>query len=324
MSIRAFAYRANDVAVHEVQAYEIRRLLDDSNVTMWIDVEGQGPEEERALSELFNLHSLVIEDIFSDSPHPKVEDFGHYLYVVVHGIDRNAEKPEELNTLELDLILGERFVLTHRSAPMRSTETVEAELKRSPRLLQKGASFLAHSILDHITDHYLPVMDRFDEEIEELESKIMTDPHPSMLEQIFDLKRSLQRVRRVALHQKEILQRLSRGEFDLVDRTALPFYRDVYDHFVRVADLTDSYRDLVAASLEIYLSMQSQRLNEVMKVLTLISTIMLPLTFIAGVYGMNFDFMPELHWKYGYAFALGLMFVIAIGLYTFFKTRRWI
>ena len=167
-------------------------------------------------------------------------------------------------------------------------------------------------------------MDRYDEDLDDLEAKIMADPHPSMLEQIFDLKRSLQRVRRVAVHQKEILQRLSRGEFDLVDRNALPFYRDVYDHFVRVADLTESYRDLVAAVLEMYLSMQSQRLNEVMKVLTLISTIMLPLTFVAGVYGMNFEFMPELHWKYGYVFALSLMGLITAGLIWYFKRKRWL
>lgn len=324
MTIRGFIYRPNDERVTEIGATEIAAAYADPSVIMWVDIEGQGPDEERMLADLFKLHSLVIEDIFCDSPHPKVEDFGSYLYVVVHGVDRNAEKPEELNTIELDLILGERFVVTHRNAPMRSTEAVESEIRRTPRLLQKGASYLAHSILDHITDHYLPLMDRYDDEIDELEARIMAEPHPSMLEQIFSLKRSLQRVRRVALHQKEILQRLSRGEFELVDRGALPFYRDVYDHFVRVADLTDSYRDLVAAALEIYLSMQSQRLNEVMKVLTQISTIMLPLTFVAGIYGMNFDFIPELHWKYGYLFALGLMGAITVGFIVHFRRKGWL
>jgi magnesium transporter len=167
-------------------------------------------------------------------------------------------------------------------------------------------------------------MDMFDETIDTLETQVMAEPKPVLLTQIFSLKRSLQQIRRVSVHQRDMLLRISRGEFELVDKAALPFFRDVYDHFVRVADLTDSYRDLVAGILEMYLSVQGQRLNEVMKILTIISTIVLPLNFIAGVYGMNFDFLPGIHWAYGFAATVLVMLSLSGGLIVFFKQRGWL
>lgn len=322
--IRIFAYRAGDTKVIELPGTELKAALADPDLRLWIDVEGRDTESEGCLVDLMGLHPLVVEDIFNDATLPKIEEFDDYVYVIVHGLDRRAERPDELNTLELDIVLAKNWVLTHRNGSMRSVDAVETELRRSPRLLQRGSAYVAHSLLDHLTDHYLPLMDRFDEDIDALETKILEDPTPEQLEHIFALKRSLQRVRRVSVYQKEILHRLSRGEFDLIDEEALPFFRDVYDHFVRVADLTDSYRELVASGLEMYLSMQSQKLNEVMKTLTLISTIMLPLTFIAGVYGMNFKHMPELEWLYGYPFALLLMLIVTAGLVWHFKRRKWV
>lgn len=322
--IRIFAYRTGDTKVVELPETELKVALADADLRLWIDVEGRDTESEECLIELMGLHPLVVEDIFNDATLPKIEEFEDYVYVIVHGLDRRAESTDELNTLELDIVLAKNWVLTHRNGSMRSVDAVEAELRRSPRLFQRGSAYVAHSLLDHLTDHYMPLMDRFDEDIDGLETKILEDPTPKQLEHIFALKRSLQRVRRVSVYQKEILHRLSRGEFELIDEEALPFFRDVYDHFVRVADLTDSYRELVASGLEMYLSMQSQKLNEVMKTLTLISTIMLPLTFIAGVYGMNFKHMPELEWLYGYPFALFLMLFVTAGLVWHFKRRKWV
>jgi magnesium transporter len=200
---------------------------------------------------------------------------------------------------------------------------VRGEAARRSNVFEKGPAYLVHALLDHMIDHYLPVMDAFDEAIDQVETEVVTHPTHSALRRIFALKHSLMRLRRVAAHQKEILLRLARGEFALVPAPLVPFFRDVYDHFTRVADLCDSYRELIGSALEAYLTNTSNRMNEIMKVLTAISTIMLPLTFIAGVYGMNFDRMPELKWRYGYAFALGLMAATTVTMLAYFKRKRW-
>jgi len=192
---------------------------------------------------------------------------------------------------------------------------------------QRGPAFLLHQILDRVVDYYSPVLDDFDDRIDRLESGIFASNQPNneILSQIMDLKRSVLRLRRISVKQMDVLLRMSRGEFsDLIPEEMRPFYRDVYDHLVRVVDLAENYRDLISGSLEAYLSVVSNRLNEIMKVLTIFSAIMLPLTFIAGVYGMNFENMPELHSRYGYYAVWALMIVVAIGMLLFFRRRGWI
>ena len=189
-----------------------------------------------------------------------------------------------------------------------------------------AAAFLLHQILDQVVDYYSPVLDDFDNRIDQLEEDIFTlkQPNNQILSEIMELKRSVLRLRRISGKQMDILHRMSRGEFSLIPEEMRPFYRDVYDHLVRVVDLSESYRDLISGSLEAYLSVVSNRLNEIMKVLTIFSAIMLPLTFIAGVYGMNFDNMPELHSRYGYYAVWIIMIVVAVGMLLFFKRRGWI
>lgn len=324
MTIKVFAYTKGSTTVDERAPSEVRTLVDDPNVIFWVDLCGHDPEHDALLADVFKIHPLVLEDMFLDAPQPKIEDFDDYLYLVVHGLDRNAEQPDNIETIELDLLIGPRFIITHHPTTLRSTDTVESEIKRSAKLFAKGPSFVAHAILDHLSDHYKPLMERFDDEIEALEARVLKDATAEVVGEIFEVKRSLAKIRRVASHQREVVQRLARGEFELIDEAALPFYRDVAEHFVRVTDLTDSYRDLLASILDMYMSVQGQKLNEIMKVLTLMSTIMLPMTFVAGVYGMNFEFMPETHLKYGYAYALIAMAVIAGSLVIWFKTRKWI
>jgi len=325
VTTKVYAYTKGSTTVDERSPAELPKLIEDPNVIFWVDLCGRDPAHDTLLTEVFKIHPLVLEDMFLDAPQPKIEDFGDYLYLVVHGLDRNAEQPDNIETIELDLVIGPRFILTHHPTTLRSTDTVEAEIKRSAKLFAKGPSFVAHAILDHLSDHYKPLMERFDDEIELLEGRVLKDADASsVVAEIFEVKRSLAKIRRVASHQRDVVQRLARGEFDLIEESALPFYRDVADHFVRVTDLADTYRDLLGSILDMYMSVQGQKLNEIMKVLTLMSTIMLPMTFIAGIYGMNFDVMPELHHKYGYPGAIALMAVVAIGLRVWFKKRRWI
>ena len=292
--------------------------------TMWIDLGEQTPEVMALLTDALHLHPLTIEDIWTDRPSPKADEFPEYVYVCAHCVKRDKD---ELHTCEIDLVVGKTFVVTHDTQGL-VTSSVREEVLRTPRLLQKGAAWLAHAVLDRLVDGYLPVIDAFDGDVEALEDDVLakagTPEGGAVLSRILGLKRSLQSLRRVSIHQRELLLRLARGEFTIFPPDLLPYLRDVHDHFVRVGDLADSYRDLVTSALDAYLSVQSNRMNEVMKTLTLISTVMLPITFIAGVYGMNFDHMPELRWQYGYAYALGLMLAVAIGAVLFFRHKKWV
>lgn len=290
----------------------------------WFDLGPQTEEKQRFLTEVLHVHPLVIEDIWCDRSLPKIEDFDSYLYVLVHGIERGSEG--DMALLELDILLGKNFVLTHHSKS-RSVKAVRDETRRSPRALKKGPSWVMHSLLDHLVDHYLPLLDEMDDEISTLEDDVLahagTPKGRRLMARTLKFKRTLMKLRRISSHQRDILLRLSRREFDEIPEEAMPFYRDVYDHFARVTDLADGYRELVQGVMDAYLSTQSNRMNEIMKRLTIISTIMMPLTFIAGVYGMNFEIMPELKWSYGYPFALGLMLVVASGVLLYFKKKHW-
>lgn len=296
--------------------------LADPACVFFVDLETPTPDEEKVLREVLPFHPLTVEDVLEDHSLPKVEDFDDYLYVVVHGIEP-GEKATDFELKELDLLLGDRFLVAHRRRPFRSVAAVVEEFPRRCDHVLKNPVETFHAILDRLVDHFLPLMDRLDAEIEELEDDVLNRPGPVVLRRIIEFKRSLQRLRRAAVHQREILFRLSRGEFPRISGDRVAYFRDVHDHFLRVTDLAEGYRELVTSVLDAYLSTTSNRMNEIMKFLTLISTVMLPLTFIAGVYGMNFDLMPELRWKLGYAFALGLMAATAVGLVWYFRRKRW-
>ncbi len=302
------------------------------NVTTWIDLCGRDAESEKLLGkDGLDLHPLVIEDIFADSERPKIEEFGRYLYVVVHAPDAGAI---ELKTgvkakagqklTELDVVFSEHWVVTHHSHHLASIGNLLADVRRSGRLLSQGAPWVAHGLLDRVVDDYVPVLDRLDVVLDELEDDVLHDPSDRVLSHIFAVKRDLQQLRRAAVHQKEVLHRLGRGDFALIPVAVVPFFRDVYDHFARVADLSESYRDLVGAALETYLSVQSNRMNAVMKTLTLTATLFMPLSFVAGFYGMNFEHMPELKKPWAYPAVIGVMLAILVGMLVFYRRRKWI
>ncbi len=322
--VKILVFETGTTAAKQIDVTQLDAALANPNATVWVDLDGRNSACETVLSSSFGLHPVVIDDIFDDNAIPKVEEFPEYLYIVVHALDSRAETPRDLHTLELDILIGPRFVITHHSDTLRSIAAVEAEVRRSPRLIQKGSAFLAHNILDHIIDHYLPLMDRFDVAIENVEGRVIKTASAGDLEELIELKHSIRGLRRLAVQQREILHRLSRGEFDLIPEASLPFYRDVHDHFAQVAELADGYRDQLNDAMVVYMSTQSHALNHVMKVLTSMSAIMMPLTFIAGVYGMNFKNMPELDTTWGYPAALGLMAVTGGALYTLFRRRGWI
>ena len=302
---------------------EVAALLEGED-TFWIDTTSIDEPLRALLTDVLKLHPLAVEDILLDRPGPKVEDYGDYLYMVIHGLACDDADVENLATVELDVVLARRWLLTHHRGQLKAPGEVADEFARNCKVMERGPAFVAHAVIDRMVDLYLPVTEAFDEQIDALETDVVERTSSDVVPRIFRLKRSLQRLRRTAMHQREVLQRLSRGEFEQIPERALPFYRDIHDHFVRVVDLAEGNRELLSAALDAYLSQTSNRMNEVMKTLALVSTIMLPLTFIAGVYGMNFDHMPELHWRYGYAFALGLMVAVGSAMALWFRHKKWL
>ena len=306
-------------------ADQLPELLQERGAVIWVDMEQPTEADEQILLDVFDFHPLTVEDCRENRHYPKIEEFPSYIYFIVHGV-RADTSPDRFNTIELDGFLGPNYVITYHHDFFRSIANVKQLLRTSPIACRRGPAFLLHQILDQVVDYYSPVLDDFDTRIDELEHEIFNLKRPNnvILAEIMDLKRSVLRLRRISNKQMDIILRMSRGEFGLIPEEMRPFYRDIYDHIVRVTDLAESYRDLIGGSLEAYLSVVSNRMNEIMKVLTVFSAIMLPLTFIAGVYGMNFDNMPELHTRYGYFGALAVMGVVAVAMLIFFWRRGWL
>jgi magnesium transporter len=319
-------YRRDEHKITEGVAVEqLPELLQDQSLVIWVDMEMPTEVDEQVLLDVFHFHPLTVEDCRENRHYPKIEEFPGYLYFIVHGV-RADTSPDRFNTIELDGFLGRNFVITYHHDTFRSINNVKQLLRTSPVACQRGPAFLLHQILDQVVDYYSPVLDDFDDRVDQLEQEIfgLKRPNNQILSQIQDLKRGVLRLRRISTKQMDILLRMSRGEFVLIPDEMRPFYRDVFDHLVRVVDLAENYRDLISGSLDAYLSVVSNRMNEIMKVLTIFSAIMLPLTFIAGVYGMNFDNMPELHSRFGYYATLVVMAAVAIGMLIFFWRRGWL
>ncbi len=293
----------------------------------WIDLLGRSEENERLLGPgALEIHPLIIEDVFMDCVRPKIEDYRDYVYVLFHAPAQKPrdDDPNTLDLLEIDLLLGQTYLVTHHAQSSRALDDVWAEISRSGRAIKRGAAWLAHAVLDRVVDDYLPLLDRLDDDIDILEHEVLSDSGHDVLQRIFAIKRQLQQLRRVGIHQKEVLYRLSRGEFDEIPEALVPFFRDVYDHFVRVTDLAESYRDLIAGTFEAHLSVQSNKTNEIMKTLTLATTVFMPLSFIAGVYGMNFEHMPELKQPWAYYVVLSTMGAIATVILLIYRRKRWL
>ena len=302
-------------------------LRADPEITIWLDLEDPSERESRVLADAFHFHPLAIEDALQDYGHPKIDSFDDHVFIIVHGVDftrLDLARSLDVFTVEVDIFFGDRYIVTHHGDPaMRSIAEVHKDVCEPGHRPWTSVRIL-HRLLDRLVDNYLPVMDSIGAKLEVLEDQIIHDPEPDLLEKVLEAKKSIQRIRRMTAHQRLILESLARGHLELIPRESLAFFRDIYDHFVRVADLAEAYREGAQSAVEAYLSMSANKTNEIMKILTQISTIMLPLTFIAGIYGMNFEHMPELHWTYGYPFAVGLMVITAVGLLVWFRRRHWL
>jgi magnesium transporter len=304
---------------------EMELVLKQPDALLWISLEQPSEAEAQAiLQDLFHFHPLAIEDCLNSGYQtPKVDDYGAYIFIIAHAVHSKTSYAE-IETMELNFFLGQNFMVTlFLDEAMPPVEHVWQRIARDERLTQNGSDFLCHGVLDKLVDDYLPILDKLDDEIEWLEDQVLEKPQPKTLQRILDLKHALMYLRRIMSPQRELMNRLSRDQFPMIDRHSQLYFRDLYDHLVRYHDLVESLRDIVSGTMEIYLNSTSLRLNEVMKALTVVSTIFLPLSFVAGVYGMNFDFMPELYWKWGYPMVWGLFVAIVVGMLAYFKRQGW-
>jgi len=325
MMIKCAFYLAPDgKRLDELNVEQIKDMLATGEGLLWVDIEDATKEDAELLSNVFCFHPLAVADCISKNIHPpKIDDFEDYLFVIVHGINYHIEA-DVVETTELALFLGKNYVVTTHDVPMRSVSSMLDRVRKDGRPMRRGVDFLAHDILDALVDNIMPTIDEMNDKSATIEAEALHEPKRETLTSIMQLKRSILALERILSPQRGAIDRLSRGEYALISERAQIYYRNIYDHLLRIEMLTYNLRDMVESTLSTYLSSVSNRMNEVMKVLTLVATIFIPLTFIAGIYGMNFANMPELQWRHGYFSILIAMAVIGISLVVYFRRKRWL
>jgi magnesium transporter len=310
----------------DLGAEELPRLLADKGNQVWVDMQGAlDGEYERVLTQVFHFHPLAIEDALRDTHLPKLDDYASYLYLVFHTVAMGDEEMD-IDTEEVDVFLGANFLVTIHEDPRRSIErcwNIEHHVEVG---LARGPAMLLYELLDSQIDNYIPLIDAFEAQLEKLGDDIFrsTVEERVLLDRLLTAKSSALRLQRILAPQRELLGRLSTGEYKVVPTHVRMYYRDVYDHLARLANLSDSMRDLSSSTIETHLALVNNRMNEVMKVLTMVSTIFIPLSFIAGVYGMNFHYMPELEIRWFYPLVWAVFISIAVTMLIIFRKRKWL
>ena len=299
--------------------------LRDSPGVSWINITGLHEVETLAqFGDAFGLHPLVLEDVLNTDQRPKLEDYGEYLYIVIKRLG-NGAPANEISTEQISLILGHNLVISFLESDSGVFNVVKDRiLNNRGRIRRLGADYLAYTLMDAVVDNYFAIFEKLGERIEILQETIISRPTPASLQTLHALKRELLFLRKSVWPLREVVSGLQRGDSTLIHKDTWFYLRDVYDHTIHVIDTIETYRDMLASMMDIYLSSLSIRLNEVMKVLTIIATIFMPLTFIVGLYGMNFQHMPELSWRWGYPLVLLVMAGIAAGMLVFFRRKKWI
>ncbi len=309
----------------ELKDLETCYLFPPEPAVTWVNVVGiQQVEVLEKVGSCFLVHPLALEDIPNTEQRPKVEDYGEDLFIVVKLISYN-ERKDEIESEQISLILRPNALLSFQEKEGDDFAAVKERLRAGKgRLRKMGADYLAYTLLDIVVDQYFVVLEKLGERIEVLEGKLLADPSTATLQKIQKLKKEMLLLRKWVWPLREVISSLERGEFPGIQESTRIYLRDVYDHTIQVMDSIEIYRDMLSGMLDIYLSSLNNRMSAVMKVLTIIATVFMPLTFLAGVYGMNFKYMPELDWPWGYPLVLAVMAIIAILMLTLFRRKKWL
>jgi len=297
---------------------------EDAGGPIWIDICAPTQQDiEPLLEEWFRFHELAAEDALSENTLPKYDSFPRYDFFIFRSVKVDLST-HGVDTVKLAVFMGKNFLFTIHNEPLTAIDSVWQRVPMDKRLLTRGVDFLLYSIIDHIVDAHFPFIDEIEEKLDSIHELIFSNPSQSLLDELLHLKRDLNVLRRQSLPQRELFNAISRGDTQFVRQEHLIYYRDLYDHMFRIGESIDVERDLAAGTMDAYLSVIANRTNEIMKVLTVFSSILLPMNFIAGIYGMNFAHMPELQWKLGYPFAFSLMSVIAAVMLYWFWKNGWL
>lgn len=323
--IRVIDYSEERCDERELESIEESFSFRDTESVSWINIDGiHDPQMVEAVGQHFGLHSLLLEDVMSPRQRAKMEDYDNILFIVLRML-RYEGGTGEIRDEQLSIILGPRYVVTFQQQVGDVFEPLRERLRAGRgRLRKSGADYLAYALMDMIVDSYFLVLEAIGEQVEDLEDRVMHEPGSEVLPTLSTLRRELLFLRKSVWPLREVLSSLTRAESSVFTETTQIFCRDVYDHTIQVIDTVEALRDIVSGMFDTYLSSVSHRMNEVMKVLTIIATIFIPLTFIAGIYGMNFERMPELSWSWAYPTALGIMAAVAFVMVLYFRRKRWL
>jgi magnesium transporter len=293
---------------------------------LWVDIDANDRAQHALLEKVFGFHPLAVEDTLSPKTRVKLEEYGSYLFLVIRTarLDQSTADPYDLRTANLYCFLGPRSLVTVHSEPVRAVEEMQHRLATSPDLLGRGTEMIAHGVIDYAVDEYLPMVDQVDDLVDRLEERLFERYDERAIQEIFALKRLVVQLRRHLGPLREVLNVLTNRPHACIPAASQLYFRDVYDHTIRIVESLESVRDLLSSVLDTYLTQASNRMNRVMKQLTVVTTVALPLVVIGGIFGMNFDRIPMSHQPYGFFWAMGLMAALAGVLYWFLRTRRWI
>ncbi|AGF97994.1 Magnesium and cobalt transport protein CorA [Methanosarcina mazei Tuc01] len=325
-NVGAWLYNSEKLIEKELQTVdECQELKGQPGMNLWINVDGLdqiGIIEK--LGGYFGVHPLTLEDVLNTGQRPKMEDYDSYIYAVLKMMLLDEER-EEILIDQVSIIFGTNYILSFQEREGDAFNPIRDRLKNSAsRLRKNGVDLLAYSLIDAVVDNYFLILEHFGEEIEDLEEQLIVDPMPETLKAIQKYKRDMITLRRSVWPLRELINSLQRTESQLIKESTQIYLRDVYDHTIQVIDSIEAFRDILSSMVDVYLSSLSHRMNDIMKVLTIIATIFIPLTFIAGVYGMNFEYMPELKWRWGYPAVMFAMTILGISMFLYFKKRRWV
>jgi magnesium transporter len=325
VKITVIDYDSKNFQEKEAEKIEECFPFKDKPTVTWINIDGlQEVEVVEKIGIHFGVHPLIMEDILHTGQRPKAEDLGDYLFIVLKMIYHDENEGEIMGE-QISLILGHNYVISFQEREGDVFNQIRERIRNSKgRIRRGGADYLAYTLLDAVVDHYFVILEKLGERIESLEEELVTNPTPETLQIIHTLKRNLIFLRKSVWPLREVINALERGESPLITKPTGIYLRDVYDHTIQVIDTIETFRDMVSGMLDIYLSSLSNRMNEVMKVLTIMATIFIPLTFIAGIYGMNFKFMPELEWHWGYPSALIVMLIVVGFMVMYFRKKKWL
>ncbi len=324
--ITVIDYNASSLTEKELRTVEECLSYRDKRTVTWLNIDGLGDAALLdSLGQAFGLHPLVVEDILQTEQRPKIEAYDDYLYIVLRMLDYD-EKAGTVSSEQVSIVLGKDFLLSFQESAGDVFDPVRARIRGGKgRIRRNGPDFLAYALIDTIVDHYFAILERLGERIETMEAELIANPTPRTLRQLYRLKRDMISLRKSVWPLREVVSALERSESaPLISKNTRIYLRDVYDHTIQAIDTIETHRDMLSGMVDIYLSSISNKLNEVMKLLTVIGTIFLPLTFITGIYGMNFHFMPELEHPYGYFGALAFMLAVAALMLAYFRMKRWL